>query len=256
MIKTAAIEESEYTDESGRKISIATGPRIYFRKTLSSAENDFSSVKNAELNGIIASDVAGSKTIKTFKAKSPSVSEGENELGILKKSVQYNIYYVCIGSQAQLRVITIQTEIKEGKLQTKFGPKVDTGVTDSTQGLPIRVSTTVRNIFRKDYGDTPFPQDPSKTFNTAGIQELSEYIAKVYSAKSGGISHSFPLKDESVGEIRAFGPNRFFIASIKPEAIDIISVQGKWFSEKYNAYLKNKGYSPNRENRGLGKRKK
>lgn len=252
MNKTSAIEPSEYSDESGRKISIATGPRIYFRSSLSTPENDFTSTSNSELNGIIAADVSGSETIKTFQAKSSSVSEQAQELGILKKSKQFGIYYVCIGSNSELRVIAIQTEIKTGKPESKLPSKIDTGVMDSVYSLPIRVSTTVRNIFRKDYGDTPFPPDTSKTFSAAPIKQLSEYIAKLYSSKAGGITHSFPLKDESVGEIRSFGPNRFFVSSIKDGAIDLLSVQGKWFSQQYSAYLKEKGYKAKKTNRGLG----
>lgn len=256
MIKTSAIEESEHSDESGRKISVATGPRIYFRGSLATPENDFSTANNAELNAIIATDVAASETIKTFKAKSSSVAGQAQELGILKKSRQFGVYYVCIGSNSELRVIAIQTDIKTGKPESKSPSKVETGVMDSVHSLPIRVSTTARNLFRKDYGDTPFPPDTSRTFATIGIKELSEYIAKIYSSKAGGITHSFPLKDESVGEIRSFGPNRFFVSSIKDDAIDLISIQGKWFSEKYSAYLKQKGYKASKTDRGLGARRR
>lgn len=243
MIKMGEINPTSIQDESGRKIAIATGPRVYFRTELSTADNDLSKMPNLQLDELIASDVAGSENIKTFVPKSSGIGSGTRDLGVIKKSKQYGMFYMCIASGQTLRVIKVQTEIREGSGGgEKMPSKVETEVTDSQTGKQIRVTTTVRKIFRQDHGGQAFPMDTNKTFDNAGIKELSEYIAKLFSSGTTQYQWSNPNKPETetsggMLEIRSFGSNKYFVASLKDGFTDILSVQGKWASEKVRKML-------------------
>ena len=256
MIKVGEINETGLTDESGRKIAIATGPRVYFRTELSTSDNDLSKMPNLQLDELIAADVSGSENIKTFVPRSSGIGSGTRDLGVIKKSKQYGMFYMCIASGQTLRVIKVQTEIREGSGGgEKMPSKVDTGVTDSKTGKPIRVTTTVRRIFRQDYGPQAFPPDPNKTFDNAGIKELSDYIAKL--ANSGVSKYEWnnqnrPESETSGGilEIRSFGSNSYFVLSQKPDFLDVVSVQGRFVTPKIRQQLGESGMATSR----LGKK--
>jgi hypothetical protein len=265
MIKIGEINETEMTDESGRKIAIATGPRVYFRTTLSSEGNDFSHMPNHQLDELIAADVAGSQNVKIFVPKSSSIEKGVRETGVIKKSPQHGIFYVCIAG-ATLRVIKVQADFKEGSTGEKMPSKVETGVMDSKTGLPIRVTTTVRRIFRQDYGQQAFPGDTTKTFDNAGIKELSDYIAKLANSGDPKYEWSNPNKPESdtsggVLEIRSFGSNSYFVLSQKSDFLDVISVQGRFATPKIRSQLGGSkmdvsrlGKSPRKQQHGVDRK--
>ena len=246
MIKTSSVDPTQQTDESGRKILIATGPRLYFRKDLSTPDNDFNEYRNTELNEFIAADVAGSENIRSFAASSSSVADAAQEQVMLKKSKQYGFYYVCILSKSELRVVKIQKEIKTG-IQKKYGSKVETGITDPTSGKQIRVTSTARKEFRDLYKETAFPPNTSRTFANADILELSKYIANLYASRPDGRKHiwkneNVPETETSGGvlEIRLMGSNRYLVASIKENFVDIISLQGGMMAKRdKQVYKKN-----------------
>ncbi len=242
MLKLAELSETQYSDESGRKILIATGPRIFFRKNLNADGNDFSDSRNQELNQIIGEDVSQSSTIKTFSIGSSDVATKSQEIGVIKKSSRFGIYYICVAS-TNLRVISIQTSIKEGSPQKNFPSKIETGINDSGHNMPIVVNTTVRMAFREMYKDTPFPPDTAYTFANAKIDELSKYIAEVYSQKSNQVMHIWNLKDKpgQLGEIRVLGRNRYFMSIIADNKIYITSIQTKWYSKGITRSLKLRG---------------
>ena len=73
MLKFSEQNETQYSDESGKKIVITTGPRTFFRKNLNADGNDFSETRNDELNQIIAQDVSQSQNVKTFNVQSSDV---------------------------------------------------------------------------------------------------------------------------------------------------------------------------------------
>lgn len=246
MIKIGEINQTETQDESGRKIAIATGPRVYFRTTLSSEGNDFSHMPNHQLDELIAADVAGSQNVKVFVPKSSSIEKGVRETGIIKKSPQHSIFYVCIAGST-LRVIKVQADFKEGSTGEKMPSKVEAGVTDESRGVPIRVTTTCRKIFRQDYKDTPFPGDTTKTFDNAGIKELSEYIGKLYATGTTKYIWQNPKKaDSDVLEIRSFGSNSFFVAAHHEGFTDIIGVQGRYVTPAVKKQLGESGMDTSR----------
>jgi hypothetical protein len=256
MKKLSSIDPTEISDKSGKKIYISTGPRIYFRNKF---YENFGSIRNDELNRIIAEDVSNSEDIKTFVPGSSSVDEKKRELGSIKKSKSFGIYYFCISSASETRVVSVKESIKEGKPPQEFGSRVDTGVIDPKRGKKIRVNTTVRKIFKQDYGSTAFPPNPIKTFQNAGILELSKYIAELYAKNSDKVQHVWkaPSKSENIMEIRGAGRNQWFVTILGEEYCDIVSVQGQWLSDatkKYREGTVKKEYSPSRL--GKGERRK
>jgi hypothetical protein len=100
-----------------------------------------------------------------------------------------------------------------------------------------------------------FPPDPIKTFENAGILELSKYIATLYSSGGDKTIHVWrnPSRSENLMEIRAFGRNQYFITILGDQYCDIISVQGQWLSDKMKKYRETsvkKEFSPSREGKG------
>jgi len=235
MQKLASIDPTDFSDESGRKIHISTGPRMFFREKFA---KDFSGTNNDELNNIIASDVANSENVKTFIPGSSSTSGKKRELGIIYKSKSFGIYYICIAADSENRLISVKESIKEGPPAPEFGSRVSTGITDPARGKEIRVNTTVRKIFKQDYKTMAFPPNTIKTFENAGILELSKYIADLYAKSANKINHVWknPSKSENVMEIRTFGSNQFFVTIISEQYCDIVSVQGQWLSERIKKY--------------------
>lgn len=258
MLKVSEINPTSLTDESGRKIAIATGPRVYFRTTLSTGDNDFSHMPNHQLDELIAGDVAASQNVKIFVPKSSGIESGKREQGVIKKSPQHGIFYVCIAGST-LRVIKVQTEFKEGSTGEKMPSKVETGVMDESRGVPIRVTTTCRKIFRQDYKDQAFPGDTTKTFDNASIKELSEYIGKLYAAgQSKYIWKNKKQPDSDTMEIRSFGSNSYFVAAHHDGFTDIIGVQGRYVTPAVKKQLGDSGMdtsrlgkSPRKEQHGV-----
>lgn len=245
--KKSSIDPSQQIDESGRTIFISTGCRIFFRKDITDSVEDFSSMRNEELTEFIALDVSKSKNVKTFVPKSSSVASGKRELGVIKKSSKYGIYYICIGSNSELRVISIKKQIKEGG-EKKFSSLVETGVVDPKRGLKIRVTTTVRKIFRQDYKNYNFPPQPEKTFENAGILELSIYIAELFAKNSDKVKDVFSniSRSQNLIEIRSFGSNSYFVTALRDGFADIIGVQGQYLSKKVKEKGRVQNWNPSR----------
>ena len=246
------MDPTEFTDESGSKIYISTGTRKLFREKFSS---DFGSTSNEVLNKIIGEDVSKSTNIKTFIPGSSSASGKKRELGVIKKSSTFGIYYFCISSDSITRVITAKESIKEGRPPQEFGSRVETGVTDPKRERAIRVNTTVRKIFKQDYKTMAFPPDPIKTFENAGILELSKYIAELYAKNANNVKHVWrsPSRSENIMEIRSFGTNQYFVSILSEQYCDIVSVQGQWLSKKMKEYRESKvskEFSPSRIGKG------
>jgi len=235
MIKLSSMDPTEFSDESGRKIYISTATRKFFREKF---ESDFGKSPNNDLNRTIGEDVSNSSNVKTFIPSTGSIGEKKRELGVIKKSANFGIYYFCVSSESETRVIVAKESIKEGKPPAEYGSRVQTGVVDPARGKEIRVNTTVRNIFKQDYRTMAFPPDPIKTFENAGILELSKYIADIYAKSANKINHTWknPSRSENIMEIRAFGSNQFFVTILSKEYCDIISVQGQWLSDKIKKY--------------------
>lgn len=257
MQKLASIDPTDFSDESGRKISISTGPRMFFREKFA---KDFGSSSNDELNQIIGGDISNSENVKTFVSGSSSIGNKKRELGIIKKSKSFGIYYICIAEDSSLRLISVKESIKEGPPPPEFGSRVSTGITDPARGKEIRINTTVRKIFKQDYKTMAFPPNTVKTFENAGILELSKYIAELYAKSSNKINHTWknPSKSENVMEIRSFGSNQFFVTILSEQYCDIISVQGQWLSEKLKKYREGTvktEWTPSRTGKGERKQK-
>lgn len=252
MLKTSSMDPTDFSDESGRKIYISTGPRKYFREKF---PEDFSEARNDDLNNIIAEDVSKSSILKNFIPGSGSISEKKRELGTIRKSSTFGVYYFCVSANSETRVVSVKETIKEGKPPPEYGSRVPTGITDPRHGKEIRVNTTVRNIFRQDYKTMAFPPDPVKTFENARILELSKYIADLYAKNSGKVNRIWktPSKSENIMEIRTFGSNQYFVTILSESYCDIVSVQAQWLSEKTKKYRERKvkkEYSPSRTGRG------
>ncbi len=257
MIKLSSIDPTEFSDESGRKIHISTGTRKFFRDKF---ESDFGSVSNDDLNRIIGEDVSKSGNVKNFIPSTGSISERKRELGVIKKSSTFGVYYFCISADSITRVITVKESIKEGSPPQEFGSRVETGIVDPRHGKPIRVNTTVRKIFKQDYKTMAFPPDPVKTFENAGIMELSKYIADLFAKNSGNVKHIWrnPNRSNNLMEIRSFGSNQYFVTMLSEEYCDIVSIQGQWLSKKMKEYrgsAVSKEFSPSRIGKGERKHK-
>lgn len=257
MIKLSSIDPTEFSDESGRKIYISTATRRFFRQKF---ESDFGKTPNEALNRIIGEDVSNSSNLKNFIPSTGSVAEKKRELGVIKKSANFGVYYFCISSAEGTRVITVKDSIKEGKPPQEYGSRVETGVVDPKRGKQIRVNTSVRKIFKQDYRTMAFPPDPVKTFENAGILELSKYIAELYAKNSNNVKHVWrnPSRSENVMEVRSFGSNQYFITMLSEEYCDIVSVQGQWLSKKmkeYRASTTTKEYTPSRAGKGERKQR-
>jgi hypothetical protein len=258
MLKVSSIDPTDISDESGRKIHISTGPRLYFRDKFYS---DFGDIRNEELNKIIAEDVSRSTTVKAFVPSTGSIAEKKRELGSIKKSQSFGIFYFCVSADSITRVISVKESIKEGKPPQEYGSRVATGIMDPKHGREIRVNTTVRNIFRQDYKTMSFPLDPLKTFQNAGILELSKYIADLYAKNSNKVRKIWktPSRSENLMEIRTFGSNQFFVTILDESYCDIVSVQDQFLSEKTKKYREEKvtkEYAPSRAGKGERKHKK
>jgi len=255
MIKLSSIDPTEFSDESGNKIHISTATRKFFRQKF---ESDFGKSPNDSLNRIIGEDVANSTNVKTFVPSTGSISEKKRELGVIKKSSAFGIYYLCISSNSITRVITVKESIKEGKPPPEYGSRVETGVVDPKRGKPIRVNTSVRKIFKQDYKTMAFPPDPIKTFENAGILELSKYIAELYAKNANKVLHVWrnPKRSDNLMEIRSFGTNQYFVAMLSEGYCDIVSVQGQWLSKRIKEYREGAKWAPSRSGRGERTHKK
>lgn len=118
----------------------------------------------------------------------------------------------------------------------------DTEMTDSKTGKKIRISTTVRLIYRKSR-----PEEYGSMRNSV----LNVEIAKDFVANSGNILHYFRLgKKETtrteheppgaekgmihanVAEIRG-SASSFFISAIQDSSVDILTIQNNWMKPKY-----------------------
>lgn len=109
----------------------------------------------------------------------------------------------------------------------------DTGITDQVHGKPIRVSTTVRMIYRKTWNNPEF-RDFSSMRNTT----LNEIIARDFVNSSDKVIHYFALgrindQQRDLGEIRNLsidgtGLFKFFISAVRDGSVDILTIQSKY----------------------------
>jgi hypothetical protein len=100
----------------------------------------------------------------------------------------------------------------------------DSNVTDTATGRKIRVSVTVRKLYRE-----------IEEYQGLRNARLNQVIAADFSRESSNILHHFRLtksgKNE-IGEIRG-SADIYFVSAIRDNYIDILTVQGKWFQPKY-----------------------
>ena len=98
-----------------------------------------------------------------------------------------------------------------------------TTVTDPDLGLPVRVSTSVRKLYRK--------MDEER-YGMMRNERLNLIIAEHFSSNANHILHYFPLTKgtESVtGEIRSVaGGSLFYVSAIRSSSIDILIIQNGW----------------------------
>jgi len=106
----------------------------------------------------------------------------------------------------------------------------DSDVSDPKTGKKIRISTTVRLMYRKSY-----PEEYGAMRN----MRLNIAIAKDFSNNAGNILHYFRLGTGGAGsahqgtaEIRGTSKS-FFISAIRGASIDILTIQNAWLKPKY-----------------------
>lgn len=118
----------------------------------------------------------------------------------------------------------------------------DTDIKDPATDLSIRISTTVRILYRKAY--------PNE-YGTMRNARLNYVIAKEFISNSNKVIHYFRLgKKKSpqnefkppgseegkvytgVGEIRGAG-SFYFVSARKSDTIDILTIQASWLKPKY-----------------------
>ena len=115
-----------------------------------------------------------------------------------------------------------------------------TSVSDPVHGKPIKISTTLRLLYRKIYND-PNWRDFTKMRN----ETLNEIIAQDFASSSGKIMHYFALgkindQQRDLGEIRNMmidgrGIARFYVSAIRDDSVDVISIQSRWIKTKFRS---------------------
>lgn len=256
MIKIGSIENSgvSYSDDknSGLNIYISVSTRKYFREKLSTPDNDYSGMRNKDLNEMIANDFANNSTkIKDLSGiKNPD--GGEPISGVVRKSSLHNIAYIASIKPGELRILTIKDpgSIKTGTSQTL----ISGDTTDPVSGRSIYVTVSARNgfakIFRKARPDMPFHPEA-----------MAKYIAKEFAKSAGGVRKKWVITDKEIqsgksktkypsmtsrgidyAEIRSVsGSTTFFVSLAKSDgSITIVTIQDMWYSPKLQVYLKDK----------------
>lgn len=110
----------------------------------------------------------------------------------------------------------------------------ETEVIDPKTKKPIRVSTTVRLLYRKE-----FPEDYGDVRNV----RLNLLIANDFADSANSVVHYFSLVPREnpdgtqqapvgKGEIRG-GSTFYYISAIKENSIDILTIQSSWLKPKY-----------------------
>lgn len=124
----------------------------------------------------------------------------------------------------------------------KLASLEDTETTDPKTGKTIRISTTVRLIYRKLY-----PQEYGDMRNA----RLNLVIAKDFVANANNVLHYFRLGSKevsrtehqpagaekgkvyaNVAEIRGTSSS-FYVSAIQDNSIDILTIQKSWYKPKY-----------------------
>lgn len=100
-------------------------------------------------------------------------------------------------------------------------------VVDKRTGLDIKVSTTVRKIFRKAF--------PDKFLDMRNAR-LNYYISEDFSSNSSNVVHFFKLgKNGELAEIRKGSGGIYYISAIRKNTIDILVIQSDWIKPKFKS---------------------
>lgn len=112
----------------------------------------------------------------------------------------------------------------------------ETQVTDPKTGLPVRISTSTRIMFRYI-----FRNNPELGYSNMRNERLNQIIAESYSESSDKVVHHFKLKssnvdgmEQDIGEIRNMSRSAmFFITRISGGTADILVLQPAYRPPKY-----------------------
>lgn len=256
MIKIGSIEDSgiSYSDEknSGLKIYVSVSTRKYFRENLSTPDNDYSGMRNKDLNELIANDFANN-SVKIKDLSGIKNPDGGIPLsGVIRKSSLHNIVYIASIKPGELRVLTIKDP---GTIKAGTSPSLISGdATDPVSGRPIYVTVAARKgfdkIFRSARPDMPFHPEA-----------MSKYIAQEFVKSASNVRKKWTVTDNQIqsglsktkypsmssrgieyGEIRSVsGSTTFFVSLAKTDGtITIVTIQDMWYSPKLQRYLKDK----------------
>lgn len=118
----------------------------------------------------------------------------------------------------------------------------DSDMSDPKTGKKIRISTTVRLIYRKAYPDV---------YGSMRNSKLNIVIAKDFIKNSNNVLHYFRLGSKgqsrteykppghvsgevyaNVAEIRG-STSSYFISALKDNSIDILTIQASWLKPRY-----------------------
>lgn len=108
----------------------------------------------------------------------------------------------------------------------------ETEVTDPKHNKIIRISTTTRLIYRKAR-----PQEYAAMRNP----QLNLVIANDFIHQANNVLHYFRLGEsgrDGVAEIRG-NSSAFFVAAIKGEYVDVLTIQHSWLKPKYKGSREN-----------------
>lgn len=100
----------------------------------------------------------------------------------------------------------------------------ESGLSDSATGRKIRVSVTVRKLYRE-----------IEQYQGLRNAKLNQIIAKDFSSQGSQVLHHFRLTKGSkkeVGEIRG-SADIYYISALRDGYIDILTMQGRWVEPKY-----------------------
>jgi len=236
MYKIAELENSGVPDPlSGREFLISTKIRKYFRDNVSFSGESAKSIKNIELNKIIAEYVSKAKEVKNIRTK--------DGWGSIRKSSELGTFFIISYTSNAAKIISTIEEPKTGPIKGKYEQMLWSGVSDPLTGKQIRTSVTARQAIRKAYPNVLIDRvrDESEdlgraqvTVGEASPDELSIYLGKVLAnnGKPEKVRTKFKLKSGEWAEIRVLGLSNLLAVSIIRDTLDIITIQDTWKSKK------------------------
>jgi hypothetical protein len=232
-LKTASIESSGIKDPaSGYEIWVSVTIRKFWRETYSTPDQDFSKMRNADLNQVIARKFSDSSDKVTRRFPLKDSQNFPEEFAELRNMRGTTMFFVSGVKDGRIVIFSIQSAYKKEKGYKKTDIHEKTSVQDPLSGAEIVTTVGVRRKWREMIGS----KDPSGAI--IRNKELSQVIAQEF-ASSRRI-RKFPLKlssdikmEREYAELRRMESYPFyFISGVKGGKIYIFGIQSEILTGK------------------------